>query len=147
MNSFFNDLFDYNYHSNQRIIEIAAKEKALPKKVISLFSHILNAHHRWNAIVLENSPVHEAWDVQEVSRWEDIHYDNQRNTFEIITNTENFEKEVNYLNAQKENQRRVLKEILFHIINHSTYHRGQIAMLLRDVNISPSPTDFIHFKN
>ncbi|XLS28961.1 DinB family protein [Flavobacteriaceae bacterium M23B6Z8] len=147
MNSFFNDLFDYNYHCNQRIIEIALAENTIPKKTIVLFSHILNAHHRWNSVVLESSPTHEAWDVHEISKWQDLHYDNQRSTFGIITNTENFEKEVNYMNAKQESQTRSLREILFHVINHSTYHRGQIAMILRDSTIAPSPSDFIHFKN
>lgn len=32
-----------------------------------------------------------------------------------------------------------------HLINHSTYHRGQVAALMRQEGISPPSTDFIRF--
>jgi uncharacterized damage-inducible protein DinB len=38
------------------------------------------------------------------------------------------------------------KDILFHIINHSTYHRAQIALLLREQGIDPINTDYIFYK-
>lgn len=32
-----------------------------------------------------------------------------------------------------------------HLINHGTYHRGQITTLLRQLNATPLSTDLIHF--
>lgn len=37
-------------------------------------------------------------------------------------------------------------DILFHIVNHSTYHRGQIASDFRESDIEPLNTDYIMFK-
>jgi len=48
------------------------------------------------------------------------------------------------LNGQDDRQR--LSAQLLHLVNHSTYHRGQIAGMLRQVGASPVPTDFIAFK-
>ena len=36
-------------------------------------------------------------------------------------------------------------EIVLHLVNHSTYHRGQIANYLRQVGAVPTPTDFSNF--
>ncbi|QLH28398.1 MAG: hypothetical protein HWD63_02710 [Candidatus Parvibacillus calidus] len=39
-----------------------------------------------------------------------------------------------------------MKDIIFHIINHSTYHRGQIAMEFRQSGLEPLNTDYIFYK-
>jgi uncharacterized damage-inducible protein DinB len=35
-----------------------------------------------------------------------------------------------------------LRELIQHIANHSTYHRGQVALLLRQLGHTPPATDF-----
>ncbi|MNR31393.1 DinB family protein [compost metagenome] len=39
-----------------------------------------------------------------------------------------------------------IRDILFQIINHSTYHRGQIATEFRQCNMEPILTDWIVYK-
>ena len=39
-----------------------------------------------------------------------------------------------------------IDDILFHIINHSTYHRGQIMMLFRESGLEPIFSDYIFHK-
>jgi len=34
---------------------------------------------------------------------------------------------------------------LQHLVNHGTYHRGQIATMLRQLGVKPTATDLIHF--
>lgn len=41
----------------------------------------------------------------------------------------------------RENQY-TLAELVQHILNHSTYHRGQVALLLRQIGHHPPSTDF-----
>lgn len=38
-----------------------------------------------------------------------------------------------------------LAHLMHHLANHSTYHRGQLAMLMRQLGAKPSPTDFHAF--
>jgi uncharacterized damage-inducible protein DinB len=35
-----------------------------------------------------------------------------------------------------------LADLLHHAFNHSTYHRGQVALLLRQLGVAPPATDF-----
>jgi uncharacterized damage-inducible protein DinB len=37
-----------------------------------------------------------------------------------------------------------IEEIIQHVSMHSAYHRGQIALLMRENGINPPATDFIH---
>src|SRR5690606_13785015 len=39
-----------------------------------------------------------------------------------------------------------IRDTLFHVINHSTYHRGQIAMEFSQHGLEPLATDFIFYK-
>jgi uncharacterized damage-inducible protein DinB len=36
-------------------------------------------------------------------------------------------------------------EVLQHLVNHGTYHRGQIALMMRQVGVAPASTDLILF--
>jgi len=38
-----------------------------------------------------------------------------------------------------------LRDALFHVANHATYHRGQLASMLRAVGAEPPATDFTEF--
>ena len=86
------------------------------------------------------------WDRHDLKKWEDVHYENQRTSFEIITNTDNFEKRVVYENSEGRTFSNEIKDILFHVVNHSTHHRGQIMMVLRDSGVPPEPLDYVHYK-
>lgn len=39
----------------------------------------------------------------------------------------------------------VVREVLTHVFNHSTYHRGQIAQLVAQTGVKPAGTDYILF--
>lgn len=146
MKAFFNQLFDYNFHCNKKLIETCMELKTVPEEVIRLFSHILNAHHLWNARVLGIDPEKEVWQHHEIQNWGELHYENQRNSFEIITNAENFEKRIDYESTEGKRYSNSLQDILFHIINHSTHHRAQISAALRANKLEPLPMDYIIYK-
>jgi len=56
----------------------------------------------------------------------------------------NFYKQVNYKNLKGEPFKQPLFQILLHIFNHGTYHRGQLVTILQQLNIQNIPqTDFI----
>jgi uncharacterized damage-inducible protein DinB len=38
-----------------------------------------------------------------------------------------------------------LASLMQHLVNHSTYHRGQIALMLRQLDAVPPATDFVVF--
>lgn len=146
MKIFFNELYDYNFFCNKKIIGECAAVQKVPVKTQELFSHILNAHHIWNSRISGNKPEFNVWQIHDVKVWSDIHYENQRNSFEIITNADSFEKRIDYENSEGRSYTNTLKDILFHIINHSTNHRGQIAMDFRKNNLEPVVLDYVFYK-
>lgn len=146
MKVFFNQLFDYNFYCNKKFIEECAGMKKIPEKSLALFSHVLNSHHIWNARIQGKPAGFEVWQQQPFKNWGDIHYDNQRDSFEIITNADDFETRIDYENSEGRLFSNTLKDILFHIINHTTHHRGQIATDMRNNKIEPLILDYIIYK-
>ncbi|MGB7394910.1 MAG: DinB family protein [Pricia sp.] len=146
MKIFLNQLFDYNFYCNKKLIETCSDVGQVPERSAQFFSHILNAHHLWNARIRERKPEYGVWQVHEVKAWGDIHYENQRNTFEIISDADDFEKRIDYENTEGRLFTNTLQDMLFHIVNHSTYHRGQIAIDFRANGMEPLVSDYIHYK-
>ena len=118
----------------------------VPEKSIELFSHVLNAHHIWNARLNGKKSEYDVFQMHDIEAWGDIHYENQRNSFEITTNTDDFDKRLDYENRKGRLFTNTVRDILFHIINHSTHHRGQIAADFRNNGIEPIPLDYIFYK-
>lgn len=146
MKGFLHQLFDYNFYCNKKLIEQCMAMDEVPEKCVQLFSHILNAHHIWNHRILGKEQEFKVWQEHDQSHWGDLHYENQRTSFEIITNSDDFAKRIEYVNSAGRTYANDLKDILFHIVNHSTHHRGQILADFRNSDIEPEPLDYIFYK-
>ncbi|NNJ89356.1 MAG: damage-inducible protein DinB [Eudoraea sp.] len=146
MEEFFNELFDYNFFCNKQLIEAFAELEKVPEKSTKLFSHILNAHNIWNARIAGIPATLKVWQEHDVKSWEDIHYENQRTTFEIITGNDDYEERIDYENSEGRLFTNTKQDMLFHIINHSTHHRAQILADLREHGIEPISLDYVFYK-
>ena len=148
MKVFFNELFDYNFYCNKKLIASCTSFEKVPEKSIELFSHVLNTHHIWNARATGKIAEYEVFQIHSLKDWGDIHYENQRASFEIITNADidSFDSRIDYENSAGRLFTNTLRDILFHIINHSTHHRGQISMDFRKSGLEPVPMDYVFYK-
>jgi uncharacterized damage-inducible protein DinB len=52
---------------------------------------------------------------------------------------------VQYVNLHGQTYRYPLWREMYHVVNHSTYHRGQLTTMLRQLAARPIPTDFLVF--
>ena len=55
-----------------------------------------------------------------------------------------FNRMVEYRNSKGEAWSNRVEDILTHVLMHSAYHRGQIALEMRAAGTEPAYTDFIH---
>lgn len=53
------------------------------------------------------------------------------------------EKSIQYTNTKGEPWSSRVEDVLTHVLMHSAYHRGQIALEMRAVGMNPAYTDFI----
>ncbi|MFT3747589.1 MAG: DinB family protein [Agriterribacter sp.] len=146
MKHFFQELFEYSHHYNQKLADIFndTREK-VSEKSVQLFSHILNAHQIWNNRIALKQEVYSVWQTHQIKNFGDIDKNNFEHSLYIL-NTSDFNITIGYRTSKGLVFNNSVRDILFHIINHSTYHRAQIATEFRNSGIEPLVTDYIFFK-
>lgn len=145
MKDFFRDVFEYHHHFNQRLAnQLIPHQEILPNRTIPLFSHIINAHQIWNSRILNQQKlgVHEVHSLEKCKR---LDTDNRIHTEQIIA-TMDLDQEINYATSGGRPYGNTIREVLFHIANHSSHHKGQIISDLRQSGIAPLKTDYIFYK-
>lgn len=66
----------------------------------------------------------------------------QQRFMEALT-VERLAEDLTYVNIKGETWTYPFADVLLHCVNHGTYHRGQLAHLLRDLGLSAPSTDFL----
>lgn len=145
MKPFFKDVFEYTYHFNDKVIDLLLDSVKAPEKSVLLINHTLNAQEIWNNRIEEDSPKIGVWDIRPLEGLKEINAENFKATLRII-DLYNFDKKVKYKNSKGQEFENTIKEMLFHTVNHSTYHRGQIATDCKMYGIEPLVTDYIFYK-
>ena len=145
MKKHFQDLLQYNQHFNQLLIQNYLENNSIwDEKSKNLLNHILNAHQIWNARIL-NQNKFEVWQINADNLLLNINTENFFNSSKILDERELTEK-ISYKNSKGNEFENSIQAIFFHFINHSTYHRGQIAMLMKQAGLEPLNTDYIFYK-
>ncbi|TRW24333.1 damage-inducible protein DinB [Flavobacterium zepuense] len=146
MKGFFRELFEYTFHFNEKVIDVVLNNReTVSDKTISLICHTINTQEVWNSRILGNPSLTGPWDIQLVENLLHLNQVNFKDSLHIIDNFE-FERVIDYTNSRGEQYENTVKDILFHINNHSTYHRGQIATDCKLHGIKPLVSDYIFYK-
>jgi uncharacterized damage-inducible protein DinB len=140
------DLFQYSHHCNNVLISYFSESReGVPEKSIMLFSHLVNAHHLWNCRIGQRKTTYGVFEIHDIKQLQKIENENFEITSSILKN-ENPERTIDYVNTKGVAYKNSIQEILFHVINHSTYHRAQIASNFREKGLQPILTDYIAYK-
>jgi len=146
MKDFFKELFAYNLSSNENYLRLLLEnEKRLNEKSVSLINHILNAHHIWNHRIEKQKPQHSVWEINKLNTLGHLNQENHKLSLEILDRC-SLEQKMDYVNTQGHAFSNTVKDVFFHVINHSNYHRAQIASALKILGIEPPKSDFIVYK-
>ena len=115
------------------------------EKCLSLQSHTINAHKIWNAKIIPIENIYERWQLHPINNLAKLDNENFHTSMLIL---EQFDINaiVNYSNSKGQVFDNSVRDILFQIINHSTYHRAQIATEFRLSGVEPLMTDYIFYK-
>ncbi|MGY3053459.1 putative damage-inducible protein DinB [Pedobacter sp. UYEF25] len=138
-------ILDYCQEADNRIIEVFTSTKNSPPQALALFSHVLNAQHIWASRMLNRKSKFSFFQVHLLDDFGGVHEQNFV-LFREVLDQISLNQKVNYIDSEGLNGTSAVRDILFHVFNHSTHHRGQIVMLFRDNGIEPPVTDYIYLK-
>lgn len=114
-----------------------------------IMAHIQLARRIWleRAERLASAPVPDwfpAWPVEQTAKLAG-ELDRSWSAFLDSIRDPDLDRPVLYSNIKGEKFTSTLDDILIHVFNHSTYHRGQVARLVTDAGGQRALTDYIAF--
>ena len=147
MKTFFKQLFEYTYNFNDKVLDLLLENGVgdIPEKSLILINHTLNAQEIWNTRIEEKPNSVGVWDIRPVETLKGFNNANYVNSLRIV-NEQDFDKIIRYTTSRGETFENTVRDILFHVINHSTYHRGQIATDCKLQGLAPLVTDYIFYE-
>ena len=133
--------------ADQRVLTSLRSAQHAPPKAFELFSHILGAEHVWLSRLYGTPPRLAVWPTLNLDQCDEIAAENAGQFRKIVDGlTGNaLERGITYKNSAGEQYTSTLEDILTHVFMHGSYHRGQVASLIRAAGDMPSPTDYIFF--
>jgi len=149
----------YNVWANQRYVDCISNlgDEQIHLEIKSSFSSLYKTLlHLWDVETIWWQRIK----LSEQTEWPSAHF--QGSVLELTTNlmqqskqwkewidlaTETaLEHEFIYKNSKKDQFKQPVYEVLHHLFNHQTYHRGQLSTLLKHAGVDTIPnTDLIAF--
>lgn len=153
-----NDLFAYDRWATRRVLDAvaAAGAEAYGRELVSSFPsirdtlvHMLAAHwvwlQRWKGVSPTGQP--EGWAGMDLDAlavaWSAVEAE-QAGLLAGLSEGD-LDRVLDYRDTRGREFSQPLWQLLRHVINHATYHRGQVVSLLRQVGAAPPSTDMVAF--
>lgn len=146
MKKYFLKLYQYNAWANSQVMECLKKQQVKHERVLTLMGHILAAELVWLHRIKEiPPPAVVLWGNSSLAELASLCDEADRQWLVYIEGEKDFDRELHYKNFSGNPFTSNVESIMIHVINHSTYHRAQIAQLLRQNGMEPVNTDFITY--
>ena len=146
----FHRLFAYDAWATRRIAEAVAElnDEEARAAAVRLLAHMIASQHVWLRRLRGDS-------LYGLATWPD---DSLAEARAAATRAQQgwagylddlapqaLDAPVTYQNSKGTVFRSTPREVMTHVVNHGTHHRGQIMLLLRQAGVTPPPADYIVF--
>ena len=124
--------------------------RALPDRkarAVEIFAHVLSAEHVWLTRLRQQNALVPVWPTLSIEECAALALENQLGFEELIASlsSNDLEREIAYSNSAGLAFRSTVEDILLHVALHGGYHRGQVALIVRNSGNAPVTTDYIAF--
>jgi uncharacterized damage-inducible protein DinB len=155
-------MFGYDYWANRECLAAMRAAEPVSPDTVGRMAHILSAQKLWLERILKQRQSMPVWPgltiddcvalAEEMSSaWRSylMQLTSQLTTqFTTQLGTHlppgSLDDQVEYRNSKGQAWSSRVEDVLTHVLFHSAYHRGQIALQMRASGMEPAYTDFIH---
>jgi uncharacterized damage-inducible protein DinB len=146
MKRYFLKLYQYNAWSNKRVLRCLSSQNVGHEKILSVMGHIVAAQYLWLHRIKGLPPAQvKLWGTYTLDQLVHMADEVGKLWLDFVEETDDFNRELTYYNYTNDPYTNNVEMIMIHLVNHSSYHRAQIAMLLRQNGFEPINTDFITY--
>ena len=146
MKTYFLKLYQYNQWANERVFESLQKQNVSDEKTLTIMSHVVSALFIWLSRIEGKSPTaYPLWKKYSLEELTKMNSEITELWLNFVNTNEDFNRVLVYNNYVGDPYKNNVEQIMIHLVNHSTYHRGQVALLMRQNGLEPINTDFITY--
>lgn len=148
MKNHYHTMFAYNQWANRLFLDCLSNNTVANAKVFLLMSHLLTAEEIWLCRLKGEAAPHERlwheYPLAELRAKVRKNTEAWNNWLSELTE-QALSQGITYRNTKGAEFTTAVADILNHVINHGTYHRAQIASLLRLEMVDPPVSDYIQY--
>lgn len=145
MKEHYTKLFEYNLWANNEFSEVLRANQFQNSKILKLISHMANAQSIWLSRIKKETSSIGVWDEHTLKEALELLANSSQDWLDFIYSGDMDQETISYKNSKGNEFESRLGDILTHVVNHGTHHRGQIAHMLREEDIDPPASDFIFY--
>lgn len=146
MKEYFLKLYAYNEWANKRVLGCLTRQQVNSPKILTVMGHVVAAQFLWFHRINGLPPAEvKLWGEYTLPQLVSMSEDICKQWLDFVKSTDNFNRDLSYNNYVGDPYITNVEMIMIHLVNHSSYHRAQIAMLLRQAGFEPINTDFITY--
>ncbi|MFN3840053.1 MAG: DinB family protein [Cyclobacteriaceae bacterium] len=146
MKAYFQKLYQYNEWANNRLLKALKGQQVADSKILEIMGHIVAAQLLWLHRVKHVPPPDvKLWGLYSLEEIIAMSALACKQWLQFVAERDTFNEELSYLNYKGEPYTNNVETIMIHLVNHSSYHRAQVALLLRQQGYEPVNTDFITY--
>lgn len=140
-------LYAHMRWADERVLKSLRSADPLPADALNVYAHILGAEHTWLSRLRQQPPRVAVWPALTLDECEALSAESADGFDAFLDALEpgGLAREMEYRNSAGQEFRTRIDDILLQVATHGGYHRGQVAMLLRQCGAEPLPTDYIVF--
>jgi uncharacterized damage-inducible protein DinB len=145
MKEYFLKLFHYNHWANELILQKIYESGTQDAEIIKIMSHIVNAQMVWFSRVSGKKELaRKIWELYNLQELANASKESSRLWYFFISEMDEstLDLDISYHNSLGEPMITSCMDMVIQVLNHGTYHRGQLAKLMRQKNIDPPMTDY-----
>lgn len=139
----FEQLFLYDDWANGEEVRHLQSLQMPPKQAVAVLAHIAGCQWLW-LDRLRNGPQRAAvwpdWDLDRCAEELRRLYHEWKSELAIA----DLHAVIDYTSSKGERWSSSAEDVLMHVVLHGAYHRGQIAIIVRQGGETPAYTDYIH---
>ncbi len=137
-------LFEHAAWANERVVE--ALGRSADPRALELFAHLLGSEVVWYARIETGQSAHlQIWPSMSLDDCAALARESARGYRRLVAGLapDDLHRSVTYRSSKGTEFHTPLADVLFHVAMHGSYHRGQIALRLRESGGDPVNTDYI----
>jgi uncharacterized damage-inducible protein DinB len=144
---YFKKLFDYDAWANERMLTAMEATPNLAEEAAKKMSHLLQAKTVWVSRLIPGNPAGNFHTVLTPAAARQLNSELKATLEKYFGSLreDQLSQKIAYQNLKGLPFETVLSDILAHLVNHGTYHRGQVATLIKRSGGEPPVTDYIAF--